>query len=546
MAMITLRGIPASPGVAIGPVWLYQKAQLAAYEEQSRLTVEAERRRFDDAVEQARRQLDMLYDKTVQEAGEAAAQIFDIHKMMMEDLDYLESVEDNITSQLYTAEHAVACTGQEFAEMFAAMEDEVMQARSADVRDITQRLLQVLTGGQSQTLERSSVICAHDLFPSDTMQLERGLIMAFVTELGSHVSHSAILARTMGIPAVVGVSGLTEALSGAAGTIVVDGSRGLVILNADQQTLADYTARREAYLQERMGLDAYRDRPSRTRDGLELEICANIAYVTDADNAAAVNADGVGLMRSEFLYMNADSAPDEETQFAAYRAVLEKLNGKRIVVRTLDVGADKVPSWLPLPPEENPAMGWRAVRMCLDHQDMFRIQLRALLRASYYGRLAIMFPMIGDLNQLRRAKALLEESRRELEKEQVPMAEKIEVGMMVEIPSAAILADQFAPEVDFFSIGTNDLTQYTLAADRLNDKVADLFDSAHPAVLRLIQHTAQAAVAHGIWCGICGESAGNEELLPFYIKAGIGELSVVPGKVLELRRALSNIDSSSL
>ncbi len=546
MAMITLRGIPASPGVAIGPAWLYEKARLAAYEEQSRLTVEAERRRFDDAVEQARGQLDLLYDKTVREAGEAAAQIFDIHKMMMEDLDYLESVEDNIASQLYTAEHAVACTGQEFAEMFAAMEDEVMQARSADVRDITQRLLQVLSGGQSQTLEHSSVVCAHDLFPSDTMQLERGLIMAFVTELGSHVSHSAILARTMGIPAVVGVSSLTEALSGATGTIVVDGSQGLVILNADEQTLAEYTARREAYLQERIGLEAYRDRPSRTRDGLELEICANIAYVTDADNAAAVNADGVGLMRSEFLYMNADSAPDEETQLAAYRAVLEKLAGKRIVVRTLDIGADKVPSWLPLPPEENPAMGWRAVRMCLDHQNMFRTQLRALLRASCYGRLAIMFPMIGDLDQLRRAKALLEECRRELEKEQIPVAENIEVGMMVEVPSAAILADQFAPEVDFFSIGTNDLTQYTLAADRLNDKVADLFDSAHPAVLRLIQHTAQAAAAHGIWCGICGESAGNEALLPVYIKAGISELSVVPGKVLELRRVLSTIDASAL
>ena len=546
MAMITLRGIPASPGVAIGPAWLYEKARLAAYEEQSRLTVEAERRRFDEAVEQACSQLDLLYEKTVREAGEAAAQIFDIHKMMMEDLDYLESVEDNITSQLCTAEHAVACTGQGFAEMFAAMEDEVMQARSADVRDITQRLLQVLSGGQSQALEHASVVCAHDLFPSDTMQLERGLIMAFATELGSHVSHSAILARTMGIPAVVGVSSLTEALSGATGTIVVDGSQGLVILNADEQTLAEYTARREAYLQERIGLEAYRDRPSRTRDGLELEICANIAYVTDADNAAAVNADGVGLMRSEFLYMNADSAPDEETQLAAYRAVLEKLAGKRIVVRTLDIGADKVPSWLPLPPEENPAMGWRAVRMCLDHQEMFRTQLRALLRASCYGRLAIMFPMIGDLDQLRRAKALLEDCRRELEREQIPVAENIEVGMMVEVPSAAILADQFAPEVDFFSIGTNDLTQYTLAADRLNDKVADLFDSAHPAVLRLIQHTAQTAAAHGIWCGICGESAGNEALLPFYIKAGISELSVVPGKVLELRRVLSTIDASAL
>ena len=517
--MITLHGIPASPGVAIGPAWLYQKVQLAAYEELSRLTAQAEQRRFDCAVQEARAQLDRLYEKTVREAGEAAAQIFDIHKMMM---DYLESVEDNITNQLYTAEHAVACAGQEFAEMFASMDDEVMRARSADIRDITQRLLQVLTGGQSQALEESSVVCAHDLFPSDTMQLEREHVMAFVTELGSHVSHSAILARTMGIPAVVGVGGLVEALSAASGTIVVDGSRGLVILDADEQTLADYSARRQAYLREQTDLQVYRDLPSRTKDGLELEICANIAYVTDADNAAAVRADGVGLMRSEFLYMNADSAPDEDTQFAAYRAVLEKLEGKRVVVRTLDIGADKVPPWLPLPPEENPAMGWRAVRMCLDHRDMFRTQLRALLRASHYGRLAIMFPMIGDLDQLRRAKALLA------------------------VPSAAILADQFAQEVDFFSIGTNDLTQYTLAADRLNDKVAGLFDSSHPAVLRLIQNTAQAAAARGIWCGICGESAGNEALLPFYIKAGVRELSVVPGKVLELRRALSAIDASTL
>ena len=348
--MITLHGIPASPGVAIGPAWLYQKVQLAAYEELSRLTAQAEQRRFDCAVQEARAQLDRLYEKTVREAGEAAAQIFDIHKMMMEDLDYLESVEDNITNQLYTAEHAVACAGQEFAEMFASMDDEVMRARSADIRDITQRLLQVLTGGQSQALKESSVVCAHDLFPSDTMQLEREHVMAFVTELGSHVSHSAILARTMGIPAVVGVGGLVEALSAASGTVVVDGSQGLVILDADEQTLADYSARRQAYLREQTDLQVYRDLPSRTKDGLELEICANIAYVTDADNAAAVRADGVGLMRSEFLYMNADSAPDEDTQFAAYRAVLEKLEGKRVVVRTLDIGADKVPPWLPLPP----------------------------------------------------------------------------------------------------------------------------------------------------------------------------------------------------
>lgn len=543
--MITLHGIPASPGVAIGPAWLYQKAQLATYEEHSRLSVQEERARFQDAAQTARSQLDRLYEKTCQEASEAAAQIFDIHKMMMEDLDYLELVEDNIARQLYTAEHAVACAGQEFADMFAAMEDEVMCARSADVRDITQRLLQVLGGVDSRQLDCASVVCAHDLFPSDTMQLDRKLVMAFVTELGSHVSHSAILARTMGIPAVVGVAGLTAALEAAEDTIIVDGSQGVVILNADAQTLVDYSDRRRAYQQERQGLEAYRNQPSRTQDGLELEICANIAYVSDADNAAAVNADGVGLMRSEFLYMNADSAPDEETQLAAYRAVLEKLPGKRIVVRTLDIGADKVPSWLPLPPEENPAMGWRAIRMCLDHREMFRTQLRALLRASCYGRLAIMFPMIGDLEQLRAAKALLEECRQELLMQQIPVAD-VEVGMMVEIPSAAILADVFAQEMDFFSIGTNDLTQYTLAADRLNDKVADLFDASHAAVLRLIQHTAQAAAEHGIWCGICGESAANEALLPFYIKAGIRELSVVPGKVLELRKALSGICAASL
>ena len=532
-------------GIAIGKLKIYKKKDTAISTAPVADTA-AELERFEAARQKAIEQQTALYEKALAEAGEDIAEVFNIHAMMLDDDDFVDAIKEIINGQHMCAEYAVKKAGDNQAAVFAAMDDPYLQARSADVRDITQRLLQVLSGGQSQTLEHSSVVCAHDLFPSDTMQLERGLIMAFVTELGSHVSHSAILARTMGIPAVVGVNGLTEALSGAAGTIVVDGSQGLVILNADEQTLADYTARREAYMQEQMGLDAYRNRPSRTLDGLELEICANIAYVSDADNAAAVNADGVGLMRSEFLYMNADSAPDEETQLAAYRAVLEKLAGKRIVVRTLDIGADKVPFWLPLPPEENPAMGWRAVRMCLDHQNMFRTQLRALLRASCYGRLAIMFPMIGDLDQLRRAKALLEECRRELEKEQIPVAENIEVGMMVEVPSAAILADQFAPEVDFFSIGTNDLTQYTLAADRLNDKVADLFDSAHPAVLRLIQHTAQAAAAHGIWCGICGESAGNEALLPFYIKAGISELSVVPGKVLELRRVLSTIDASAL
>ena len=532
-------------GIAIGKLKIYKKKDTVISTAQVADTA-AEEARFEEARAKAIDQQTALYEKALAEAGEDIAEVINIHAMMLDDDDFVDAIKEIINGQHMCAEYAVKKAGDNQAAVFAAMDDPYLQARSADVRDITQRLLQVLSGGQSQALEHVSVVCAHDLFPSDTMQLERGLIMAFATELGSHVSHSAILARTMGIPAVVGVSSLTEALSGATGTIVVDGSQGLVILNADEQTLAEYTARREAYLQERIGLEAYRDRPSRTRDGLELEICANIAYVTDADNAAAVNADGVGLMRSEFLYMNADSAPDEETQLAAYRAVLEKLAGKRIVVRTLDIGADKVPSWLPLPPEENPAMGWRAVRMCLDHQNMFRTQLRALLRASCYGRLAIMFPMIGDLDQLRRAKALLEECRRELEKEQIPVAENIEVGMMVEVPSAAILADQFAPEVDFFSIGTNDLTQYTLAADRLNDKVADLFDSAHPAVLRLIQHTAQAAAAHGIWCGICGESAGNEALLPFYIKAGISELSVVPGKVLELRRVLSTIDASAL
>ena len=541
--MKTLHGIPASPGIAIGPAWLYSPDTPAVFPQLSQLTVGEERQRFSQALELAHSQLDALYEKTSREVNPDAAQIFEIHKMMLEDLDYLESIEDHI-SQLHTAEQAVSVTGQEFAQMLADMDDEVMQARSADVRDITRRLLGILTGQSAQPpLTAPGVVCAWDLFPSDTMQLPRQLVLGFVTEQGSHTSHTAILARTLGIPAVVGVAELTR--QQLTGEVIVDGSQGLVILDPDEETMAQYRLAQESYRRQQAELAQYRDQESRTKDGVALEICANIGYPVDADHVVEVNADGIGLMRSEFLYMDSPSAPDEEAQYQAYSQMLRKMAGKRVVIRTLDIGADKVPDWLDLPHEENPALGWRAIRMCLDHQALFRTQLRALLRASVHGRLAIMFPMISRLEELRRAKDLLEDCRRELEQAGVPVSHDIEVGMMIEVPSAALLADQFAPEVDFFSIGTNDLTQYTLAADRLNQKVAGLFDSSHPSVLRLIAHTAASAAAQGIWCGICGESAGDLSLLPFYISVGVRELSVVPGKVWELRRALSQIDSTA-
>lgn len=544
--MLILKGIPASGGIAIGPLYVYQKKTVTDFAQKSALTPEQEHRRVEDAVAQAKSQLDELYEKTVRDADEAAAQIFDIHKMMLDDLDYVESIAAGIDDG-FTAEHAVNETAQEFSAMLLSMDDETMRARSADVQDISHRLLTILSGADSvaHQLQTASVVGAVDLFPSDTMQMEKAKLLAFVTEQGSKASHSAILARTLGIPAVVGIRGLRNALIKNE-TVIVDGSTGQLIIAPNEETLCQYREKQESYAKERELLNAYKDRPSITRDGVSIEVCANIAYTADAEAAVENGAEGIGLMRSEFLYMDATDFPDEETQFHAYRTVLTKLEGKRVVVRTLDIGADKVPTYLDLPHEENPALGCRAIRLCLQEEDVLRTQLRALLRASAYGKLAIMFPMISKLQELRRAKEILAECRAQLEAEGVTVSEDLEVGMMVEIPAAALLSDLFAPEVDFFSIGTNDLTQYTLATDRLNERVEQLFDYSDEAVLRLIAMTAKSAHDNGIWCGICGESAGDLELLPFYAKVGVDELSVVPNKVLEVRKAITELDVSAL
>lgn len=544
--MLILKGIPASGGIAIGPLYVYQKKTVTGFAQKSALTPEQEHRRVEDAVAQAKSQLDELYEKTVRDADEAAAQIFDIHKMMLDDLDYVESIAAGIDDG-FTAEHAVNETAQEFSAMLLSMDDETMRARSADVQDISHRLLTILSGADSvaHQLQTASVVGAVDLFPSDTMQMEKAKLLAFVTEQGSKASHSAILARTLGIPAVVGIRGLRNALIKNE-TVIVDGSTGQLIIAPNEETLCQYREKQESYAKERELLNAYKDRPSITRDGVSIEVCANIAYTADAEAAVENGAEGIGLMRSEFLYMDATDFPDEETQFHAYRTVLTKLEGKRVVVRTLDIGADKVPTYLDLPHEENPALGCRAIRLCLQEEDVLRTQLRALLRASAYGKLAIMFPMISKLQELRRAKEILAECRAQLEAEGVTVSEDLEVGMMVEIPAAALLSDLFAPEVDFFSIGTNDLTQYTLATDRLNERVEQLFDYSDEAVLRLIAMTAKSAHDNGIWCGICGESAGDLELLPFYAKVGVDELSVVPNKVLEVRKAITELDVSAL
>ena len=532
-------------GIAIGKLKIYKKKDTVISTAEIADTA-AEVARFEAAQQKAIEQQTALYEKALAEAGEDIAEVFNIHAMMLDDDDFVDAIKEIINGQHKCAEYAVKTAGDNQAAVFAAMDDPYLQARSADVIDIAQAILDILQGVDNATLQGTepSILVAEDLAPSETVRMDKSLLLGFITREGSSNSHTAILARSMNIPALIQCKEIQEDWDGK--MAVVDGYNACVYVDPTPDLLESLKKRQQEDQKKLALLAELKGKPNTTLDGKTINVFANIGGMGDVGAVQQNDAGGVGLFRTEFVYLNCKDFPTEEYQFEAYKQVVESLAPRKVVVRTCDIGDDKTVDYMKLDHEDTPALGYRAIRICLTRKDFFKTQLRALLRASHYGRLAIMFPMIGDLDQLRRAKALLAECRRELEAEQVPLARDIEVGMMVEVPSAAILADQFAQEVDFFSIGTNDLTQYTLAADRLNDKVADLFDSSHPAVLRLIQNTAQAAAARGIWCGICGESAGNEALLPFYIKAGVRELSVVPGKVLELRRALSAIDASTL
>ena len=531
--------------IAIGKISVLKKNDAAV----TRVHVEdaaAEKARVEKAKQAAAEQLQAIHDKALKEVGEANAQIFEIHIMMLEDEDYNESIANIIDTQQVNAEYAVAVTSDNFAEMFAAMDDAYMQARSADVRDISNRIIANLTGTADSSAEScdSMIVCADDLAPSETVALDKDKVLAFVTAHGSSNSHTAILARNMNIPAVIGMGDefLTEISSGT--PAIVDGYTGTVIVDPDEATVAEYTAKRTSDEEKKRLLQELKGKENVTVDGRKINIYANISGI---DNIGAVllnDAGGIGLFRSEFLYLENSDFPTEEQQFHAYKRVLESMAGKKVIIRTLDIGADKQVGYFGLKKEENPALGYRAIRICLTRPEIFKTQLRALYRASVYGNLGIMFPMITSVKEVERIKEICEEVKAELRSDGIEYSDKIELGIMIETPAAALISDRLAPMVDFFSVGTNDLTQYTLACDRQNPDIEEFIDTHHEAILRLIEMSAENAHKNGAWIGICGELAADTTLTERFLRMGIDELSVSPSFVQKVRDAVRRTDLS--
>jgi len=540
--MTTLNGQGVSRGTALGKVAFYRRSG-QEIEPSAISDVPAELERFEKACGQAAEELEQLYAETLSTLGEENALLFQIHEMMLEDPDFTDAVRARIEGECLCAEYAVDAAAKEAAAAFAAMDDEYMQARSADVLDVGRRLVRILTHTDEGALFGSEpvVVAADDLAPSETARLDRSKVLAFLTSGGSANSHTAIFARTMGIPAVVGLGeALGPELDGR--EAAVDGGRGLVVLDPDEAVRTEFAALKADEDAGRARTGRYRGKASVTRDGRRVELCANVGGPQDVALALEGDAEGIGLFRSEFLYLQSRDYPDEETQFAAYRDVLERMEGKRVVIRTLDIGADKQADYFRLPREENPAMGMRAIRICLTRPEVFRTQLRALYRASVYGRLAIMFPMITHVSEVRQIKTIAEEVRQELKEEGVPFDGNVELGIMIETPAAALLSGDLAREVDFFSVGTNDLTQYTLALDRQNSSVAQFDDPAHEAVLKLIAMAAENAHRAGIWIGVCGELGADPALTETFLRMGIDELSMSPAAILPTRERVCGLE----
>ncbi len=531
--------------VAIGKISVFRKRDVSVT--RTHITDSAaELGRVEQAKQKAAEQLQAIYDKALKEVGETNAQIFEIHMMMLEDEDYNDSIRSIIETQSVNAEYAVAVTADNFSEMFASMEDPYMQARSADVRDISNRLIANLTGTASDVASAGGkmIVCAEDLAPSETVALDKDKVLAFVTAKGSSNSHTAILARNMNIPAVIGAGDkfLSSITDGQ--TAVVDGYTGEIFLDPDEETIAKYSKKREADEEKKRLLQELKGKENVTLDGRKINIFANISG-TDNIGAVLVNdAGGIGLFRSEFLYLENTDFPTEDQQFQAYKRVLESMAGKKVVIRTLDIGADKQVDYFGLKKEENPALGLRAIRICLTRPEIFRTQLRALYRASVFGNLAIMFPMITSVREVERIKSICEEVKQELSSEGIEYSDKVELGIMIETPAAAIISDQLAPLVDFFSVGTNDLTQYTLACDRQNPDIEEFIDTHHEAILRLIEMSAENAHKNGAWIGICGELAADTTLTERFLRMGIDELSVSAPFVLKVRDAVRKLDLS--
>lgn len=507
----------------------------------------AELARFHDACETAKEQLGVLHDKALTEAGEDAAMLFEAHQMMLDDLDFVESIEGLIENDRLNAEAAVSDTGAQFAEMFAAMDDSYMQARAADIRDISTRVVGILTGeGESGIVsDVPCIVAADDLAPSETVQLDKSLILGFITAGGSANSHTAILARTMGIPAIIGAGDALQ-LEMEGKYAIIDGQTGETVIepdDAERERLLKKQAKEKA-LKEL--LDQLKGKPNVTKDGRNVMVYCNIGSPADIDAVLQNDGGGIGLFRSEFLYLQGSDYPTEDEQFEAYKTVAERMGGKRVIIRTLDIGADKQADYFHLDKEENPAMGLRAIRICLTRPEVFRMQLRALYRASAYGKIAIMFPMITSVWEVQEIKRICRNIRAELAEEGAPMADKVELGIMIETPAAVMMSAELAREVDFFSVGTNDLTQYTLAVDRQGVGLDRFFDAHHPAVLRMIRMAAENAHKAGIWIGICGELGADAELTETFLSMGIDELSVSPSAVLPLRSTIRSIDTTTL
>ena len=539
-------GKGVSKGVAAGPISFYRRPS-GEIPRRSVTDTAAELARFHDACETAKEQLGVLHDKALAEAGEDAAMLFEAHQMMLDDLDFVESIEGLIENDRLNAEAAVSDTGVQFAEMFAAMDDSYMQARAADIRDISTRVVGILTGeGESGIVsDVPCIVAADDLAPSETVQLDKSLILGFITAGGSANSHTAILARTMGIPAIIGAGDALQAeMEGK--YAIIDGQTGETVIepdDAERERLLKKQAKEKA-LKEL--LDQLKGKPNETRDGRNVMVYCNIGSPADIDAVLQNDGGGIGLFRSEFLYLQGSDYPTEDEQFEAYKTVAERMGGRRVIIRTLDIGADKQADYFHLDKEENPAMGLRAIRICLTRPEVFRTQLRALYRASAYGKIAIMFPMITSVWEVQEIKRICRNIRAELAEEGVPMADKVELGIMIETPAAVMMSAELAREVDFFSVGTNDLTQYTLAVDRQGVGLDRFFDAHHPAVLRMIRMAAENAHRAGIWIGICGELGADAELTETFLSMGIDELSVSPSAVLPLRSAIRSIDTTTL
>ena len=536
--MITISGKSVFGGVSIGKILFYQRNDKVIKREHVD-DVDAEWKRFQDAKDTAVEQLKGLYEKALEDVGEANAMIFEIHQMMLEDLDYLESIENIIRTQEVNAEYAVATTADNFAAMFSAMDDAYMQGRAADVKDVSERVLNILSGADTGIKEMNEpcIIAADDLAPSETVQLDKSKVLGFATMYGSSNSHTAILARTMNIPAVIGLGEDLKAEYNGKDAII-DGFTGTLYIEPDEETMNAMQEKRAKDLEQRALLEQLKGKENVTKSGQKINVYANIGNVSDLGAVLKNDAGGIGLFRSEFLYLENSDFPTEEQQFAVYKKVAESMAGKKVIIRTLDIGADKQVDYFGLDKEENPALGYRAIRICLTRPEIFKTQLRALYRAAVFGNISIMFPMIISVNEVRKIKEIIAEVKEELKSEGIPYKEDVELGIMIETPASVMVSCELAKEVDFFSVGTNDLTQYTLAIDRQNSKLDEFYDSHHPAVLRMIQMAAESAHAEGAWIGICGELGADLELTEEFLKMGLDELSVSPSMVLPLRNRI--------